>query len=223
MSPARARTSQAAIIAASRDLLEEGGLDAVSMAAVAGRVGVRAPSLYKHFADRDALLRTVATDVAVDLGQVMARAAATSGADPSVRLPALAAAYRAFARAKPRAAALLFAGVTDSAVPDQEASVEAARPVLEVAAAIVGPERALAAARVVVAFAHGFTSMESAGAFRFGGDVDEAYQLGIETLLLGLGLPAARRPERADRRHPPAGRLRTLPATHRGRAPEPGR
>lgn len=186
MSPARARTSRPAIIAAARDLLEEGGLDAVSMAAVATRVGVKAPSLYKHVADRNELLAAVATDVAVDLGQTLSRAAEASRADPSVRLPALAAAYRAFATSKPRAAALLFAGVNASAAPTPGAQAEAARPILEVAEAIVGPSGALAAARVLVAFAYGFTSMESAGAFQFGGDVNEAYRLGIETLLNGL-------------------------------------
>lgn len=186
MSPARARTSRSAIIAAARDLLEEGGLEAVSMAAVAGRVGVKAPSLYRHVRDRNELLGAVATDVAVDLGQTLARATGASQADPSARLPALAAAYRAFATSKPRAAALLFAGVTASAAPTPEAQAEAARPILEVAEAIVGPAGALAAARVLVAFAHGFTSMESAGAFQFGGDVNEAYRLGIETLLSGL-------------------------------------
>ncbi len=50
MSPARSRTSDEAIIAAARGLLEEGGLEAVSMASIAERVGIRPPSLYKHFA-----------------------------------------------------------------------------------------------------------------------------------------------------------------------------
>ena len=42
MSPARARTSYDDIVAAGRELLEAGGLDAVTMLAVAERVGYRA-------------------------------------------------------------------------------------------------------------------------------------------------------------------------------------
>jgi AcrR family transcriptional regulator len=186
VSPARPRTSRAAIIAAARDLLEDGGLDAVSVTAVAERVGVKAPSMYKHFADRNELIAAVATDVAVELGRTMASTAEACGPEPSVRLPALANAYRAYSHATPRAAALLFAGVTESTTPSIEAQAAAVRPVIEVAEAMVGRARALAAARVVVAFAYGFTSMESAGAFRLGGDVDDAYRLGIETLLEGL-------------------------------------
>ena len=195
MSPARARTSRPAIIAAARDLLEDGGLEAVSMAGVAELVGVRPPSLYKHFGDRGGLLAAVATDVALDLGRTMTEAVERSGADPAARLHGLAAAYRSFALTTPRAAALLFAGVAPDIVPTPESQVEAARPVLEVAEAIVGPARALPVARVLTAFAHGFTSMEAAGAFRFGGDVQEAYGLGISLLLAGLRRGAADGPD----------------------------
>ena len=41
------------ILEAALDLLEEHGPDGLTMRAVAGRVGVKAPSLYKHFPDKD--------------------------------------------------------------------------------------------------------------------------------------------------------------------------
>jgi AcrR family transcriptional regulator len=191
MSPARARTSRAAIIAAARGLLEDGGLEAVSMVGVAERVGVRAPSLYKHFGDRSGLLAAAATDAALDLGRTLSGAVERSGGDAPERLQALAEAYRSFALAKPRAAALIFAAVAPGATPTPESQIEAARTVMQVAEAIVGPTRALAAARVLTAFAYGFASMESAGAFRFGGEVEEAYRLGISVLAFGLERVAA--------------------------------
>jgi AcrR family transcriptional regulator len=189
MSPAPARTSLPEILAAARVLVESGGLEAVTMAAVAGHVGVKAPSLYKRFADRTELIAAVATDVATDLGRAMR--AAASDEDPAARLAARAVAYRSFALASPRSTALLFSGVAPGAEPSPESQVEAARPVLEATEEIVGPARALAAARVMTAFAHGFTSMEAAGAFRFGGDVDAAYRLGISALIAGLEGPRA--------------------------------
>jgi AcrR family transcriptional regulator len=195
MSPARARTSQVAILRAARDLLEEGGIDAVSMAAIASRVGIRAPSLYKHFGDRNDLLAAVTTDVALELGRTLEAAVEGSGGDASARLVALATAYRAFALRTPRAAALLFAPAVPNANPTPEANAAAARPVLKVADAIAGPGNSLAAARVLTAFAYGFTSMESAGAFRLGGDVDTAFRLGIAVLGAGLERDAADRGE----------------------------
>jgi AcrR family transcriptional regulator len=42
------------IVAAARAILEEGGPEALSMRAIAERLGIRAPSLYKHVPDREA-------------------------------------------------------------------------------------------------------------------------------------------------------------------------
>lgn len=43
---------------------------------------------------------------------------------------------------------------------------------------------------MIVAWAHGFVSMELAGAFRLGGDVDDAFTFGIERLAVALAAPA---------------------------------
>jgi AcrR family transcriptional regulator len=186
VSPTPARTSEAQIVAAARSLLEEEGLEAVTMASVAARVGVRPPSLYKHVRDRAALLDAVAADAAGELGRVLAGAAAGAGDDPEARIAALAHAYRAFAHRTPRVASILFTDLGPGTGASVDIAAAAARPVVEAAAALVGPADALPAARVLTSFAHGFTSMELAGAFRLGGNVDDAFALGIETLIAGL-------------------------------------
>lgn len=177
--PAPSRTSLDAIVLAGRSVLDEDGIDALTMQRVAAVVGVRAPSLYKHVRDRDALVRLVAADVVADLGATI-RDAATAG-DPAADLVAIAHAFRAWAHANVGAFTLLFSRLPDAwLAPDPDtASIE---PLLRTVATLAGPDDALEAARTVVAWASGFISMELAGAFRLGGDVDAAYAWGIERL-----------------------------------------
>ena len=87
--PTPERTSLAAIVDAGRDILETAGPTGLTMQAVAERVGVRAPSLYKRIRDRDALLTAVAEASADALTSRLE----TAGDE----LPLLAAAYRSFA------------------------------------------------------------------------------------------------------------------------------
>lgn len=184
MSPARARTSSDAIVAAGRALLEAGGLEAVTMQAVAQRVGVRAPSLYKRVPSRAALIAAIGRAALDDL----ARSISPWGEDPDAAagLRAVAAAYRAFAHANPRAYELLFMNLAVESRPPSASNALAAAPLLELAERLVGPERTLEAARLMTAFAHGFVSMELADQFRFGGDIDEAYRYGVDVVVEAL-------------------------------------
>jgi AcrR family transcriptional regulator len=191
VSPAPARTSRDAILEAARRLLEQEGLDALTMQAVAERVGVRPPSLYKHVADRAALVRAVGDQVTADL-ELTLRAAMTSG-DAATDLRAMTGAYRTFVLANPNGYGLLFAHLAPELRPDPVAIAAVGRPIVEATARLVGDDEALAAARTVAAWAHGFLAMELAGAFRLGGDVGAAYGAGIELILGGLSASAPRR------------------------------
>ena len=201
MSPAPARTSTDAIVAAARSLLEDGGSDAVTMQAVAAEVGVRAPSLYKRVVDRSALLRAVGDAVAADLQAAIL--GAIHGGDPADDLRSVADAYRRFVRGNPHGYSLLFQPSTAASAPDPTALANIGRPIVEIMLRMPGggwttgsPEheadRALEAARTIVAWAHGFVDLELAGGFRLGGDLDRAYRTGVDTIIAGLSGPATR-------------------------------
>jgi AcrR family transcriptional regulator len=190
--PAPARTSREAIVEAARALLEESGLDAVVMTAVAERVGVRGPSLYKHVADRSALIRAVGDLVTADLRATLDRSMSTG--DPAADLRALALAYRAFVQANPNGYGLLFAHLEPDLQPDPVAVADLGRPIVATVARLNGGEGRdeLESGRTLVAWAHGFVSMELAGGFRLGGDLDAAYAMGIDLILAGISERASR-------------------------------
>lgn len=183
--PTPDRTSVSAIVAAGSDLLDAGGLESVTMAAVAARVGVRPPSLYKRVRSRDALIRLIAEDAGADLGASLA--AADPGVDePSVQLKELLRALRAFAHSRPSAYRLIFAPGTEVMNFSHDLLEATSAPLFAVAAQLVGPDQALEAARTVTAWVTGFLTMELTGAFRLGGDVDAAFEYGVTRLTTAM-------------------------------------
>jgi AcrR family transcriptional regulator len=189
VSPAPRHASDADILAAARAILEEDGLEGVTMLAIAGRVGVRPPSLYKHLESRWQLLKLVAEDAFADLGAAVDRAAASvpAGArrrrDSRARLAAIAVAYRDWAHAHPGAYRLLYAPLPAEARPSPAVGGAAAAALLDAVEGVVPDGEELAAARTLVAFANGFVTMELAGAFRMGGDIDAAYTYGVAVVV----------------------------------------
>jgi hypothetical protein len=89
-------------------------------------------------------------------------------------------------RANPAGYGLLFAIPETGVVVDEAALADLGRPIVAATARLVGEGDALPQARTFVAWAHGFVSMELAGAFRLGGDLDVAYATGLETILAGI-------------------------------------
>jgi AcrR family transcriptional regulator len=189
--PSPPKTSAAEIITAARKLVERDGKDALSMANVAAAVGVRAPSLYGHFADRAALLAAVEIDLFADMRDALAKTKPSRR--PVVALTRHAHAFRAFAKAHPRGFALMFDADADRSDAGQRARVAALAPAMEQLAALVGGRDVLRAARVLSPFLIGFVAMELAGAFRLGPGIDAAFDYGVATILSGLAARPRRR------------------------------
>jgi TetR/AcrR family transcriptional regulator, tetracycline repressor protein len=64
--------TKAAIVQAALDLLDEAGMDGLTVRALAARLGVQAPALYWHVRSKRALLDEMATRIWREIGDVMA-------------------------------------------------------------------------------------------------------------------------------------------------------
>lgn len=64
--------TKAVIVQAALDLLDETGMDGLTVRALASRLGVRAPALYWHVRSKQALLDEMATQIWRQIGEVMA-------------------------------------------------------------------------------------------------------------------------------------------------------
>ena len=150
------------ILLAARELVERDGFEALTMRALAARVGMRAPSLYKHLPSKRELERNLVLAALEELG------AALSAAADDEPLQAAAAAYRRFALERPH----LYRLLTER--PDGADGFElvAASPLLKA----LGSVRR---ARAAWAFFHGMVQLELAGRFESGADLDAAWQSGL--------------------------------------------
>ncbi|GIH78414.1 transcriptional regulator [Planobispora longispora] len=191
------RTLRAAkIIEAARALLEEEGRDGLTMRALAERLGIRAPSLYKHFPDKAAVEAALIEQGLAEVGALLhaaldeAAAGATTenadaggsadaaGADAGAAagsggaIGAVLRAYRASALANPN----LYRLTTSGSLPRERLA-----PGLEEWS---GTPFFLAAgepylAQALWSFAHGMVILELDGRYPEGSDLDRTWAEGM--------------------------------------------
>lgn len=116
------------IVRAATELLDDGGSEAsVTLRDVARRVGISAPSIYAHFADRDAILLAVVQDAFTELKTQLQAAFDQPGVGAVARLHATCAAYLDFALRWPQRYRILFGGVWNAktTLPSLAEAVEA--------------------------------------------------------------------------------------------------
>ena len=161
------------VVDAAERLLEAEGPAVLTMRRVADELGMRAPSLYKHVAGKDAIV------TALQARALQAQAGALADGED---LTALAASYRTWALAHPRLYELIsrYPLDRDSLPPGLEDA--AAEPLLRA----VGGDRARA--RALWGLAHGLVDLELAGRFPADADIDAAWSAAIAGFI-GSGAP----------------------------------
>jgi AcrR family transcriptional regulator len=109
------------ILGAARALTEEHGEQAVTLRLIARNVGIAAPSIYAHFADRDAILDVLVDEAFEELASAVSDAM-RARTDPVSSLRAACSAYVEFATQRPHRYQLAFADREVNAVPRPSAS-----------------------------------------------------------------------------------------------------
>ncbi len=184
--PHPAQVSHDQIIHTARDLFEVNGYEGVTMAQLAGALGIKAPSLYKHFDDKNALLKAVNTLTMQELTQAM-RDAITEKITPYQQCLGMGRAYWDYALAHPMAYHLALS-THEHISPDPQYLEALALPLQAIFADSVGKDESLVALRGAWALLHGFVALYLTGRFQREGDVYLAYERALGAYLAGWGI-----------------------------------
>ncbi|GAA3936701.1 TetR/AcrR family transcriptional regulator [Actinoplanes auranticolor] len=180
----RAGLSAAAVVEVALTLIDEKGPEALSLAAVADRAGVAAPSLYKHIGSLADLRELMALRVLRETTAVFTSVVIGRSRDDAVA--ALMRAFRAYVVEHPGRYALV---PLDPMRRDDLAG--AARELLDVFFAVLrgyGLDESAAthATRRIRVAAHGFAVIEAGGGFGLAEDVDTTFEQVIAMVLASL-------------------------------------
>jgi AcrR family transcriptional regulator len=177
------------VIDEAQALSDEAGLHGLTLAALAARLGVRQPSLYKHIDGSDALRRALSVRAKRELADVLARAAVGRAGDEAIA--AVADAYREWAHVHPGRYQSTVAAPAPGDVDDEAASLAVVSVLLDILAGYdLSGADAIHATRAVRAALHGFVSIEAAGGFGMPIDVDDSFARLVASITRGVAGPA---------------------------------
>ncbi|MDR3515247.1 MAG: TetR/AcrR family transcriptional regulator [Azospirillaceae bacterium] len=122
-SPVEREQTRQRILDAARVLFDSDGLDAVSLRAIATRVGMTAPALYRYFPSKGELVRALWRGALLEL-RIRLEAISAAEPQPLAALRAIGAAYVAFGVEDPLRFRILFLWSVESVAPDIPADPE---------------------------------------------------------------------------------------------------
>jgi len=169
------------------------GIDGLTLREIGARLGVSRTALYRHFADKRALLAAVATEGFRMLRQQLI-AAWEDGGRGRAAFEAMGVAYVRFAAANPAHYRVMFGGFVDPNACDPELAAEAAgafRALVDALAALqrdaaVRGDDTMLMARYVWAVVHGVAMLGIDGQLREPGATEELMRYATERLRTGI-------------------------------------
>jgi AcrR family transcriptional regulator len=160
-------------------LVEHGDADGLSLRGVASALGVKAPSLYRYFPDKDALEVAVAEEILNVMLDEFRTAFAT--ADPDARFRRMVDVYLRFARERfPLYAFVMQDGLSKTYGSKTGKAVW--NLLLDAASGVSGQPDDTAAAVATWSFLHGYATIEHSGAFGASGPKG-GLERGVEAFL----------------------------------------
>lgn len=186
----RAGLVPATVTEAAADLADEISPTPLSMNLVAERLGVKAPSLYKHVGGLADLNRRIAILGATELGDALRDS--IQGRAGRDALAGAALALRTYVKEHPgRYAATV--GATPAG-PDDPLAVAMDRAIGSFAAVLraygLAPDQEIHAIRMLRSFLHGFATLEASNGFQMDVDIDASFDWMVTLLDGGLRVAA---------------------------------
>src|SRR5437762_11420950 len=184
----RAGLDQETVVEAATKLVDEEGIEQLSLSRLAERLGIRTPSLYNHVAGLPGLKHDLALYCLRDVLNHLLHS--TIGKSRAEAIFAFANAYRAYARKTPGRYALTL----QAPDPGDRELQAVAQQIIEVALVILEPyklgeEEAIHAIRGLRSIVHVCFSLEGAGGFAMPVDLDASFHWLINVFVSGLDRP----------------------------------
>lgn len=181
----RANLDQSVVIARAARLLDDGGVEALTLTALAEALGVRVPSLYKHIDGLPGVRRGIMLRAKSHLADALGAAAV--GKSRADAVSAIAAAYRNWALTHPGQYPLTVRAPSTDDVDDVTVSARLVTIVFDVMAGYrLHADDAVDATRFLRAAVHGFVALETSGAFELPADRERSYAALVKSVTTAL-------------------------------------
>lgn len=182
----RAALNTSAVVASGAELADEAGIGSVSLAALAKRLGVKAPALYKHVDGIGDLQHRIATLAMTELGDALRDALqGKSGVDA---IGALFTALRSYIAEHPgrynATTGAQFQGSDDPLLAAATRVIDSVRAVLS--GYDIQPDELDHAVRTLRCMIHGYALLQAANGFQWSNDPDESVAWMIRFVDAGL-------------------------------------